>query len=126
MAFLLVAACLGLFAMRSWMQVTRCKARHAAMEHDMEQLRQDAQTQMKTGMHRADVLQFFATHDLRLQPEPAQGPHNIMGSRNIPGLKECGSLVCDSDSYTVQVRVGVDEKGTILFTPIVVNYADCR
>lgn len=125
LAILLVAA-IGYFGFGSARTQWLCKQRKAAFDARVEQIRHDAATQMAVGAAKDRVARFFQQNGIAPHYDKIQDKNEVRGALIVQGMKECGSLVCNSDAVQIVVEVEVDETGKVTAQPRVATiYTEC-
>ena len=96
-----------------------CKQRGAAYEKQVENIKQDAQNQLKIGAKKADVAKFFSEHRI---------PFDFFVSEACGTLftSGCAPLGFGTDSALIGVSVKLTQAGVVTEEPKVVGfYTDC-
>ncbi len=97
-----------------------CEKRNAAFNRRVEDIKRDAEEQLKVGTKKAEITRFFTAHGI---------PFEITGSEAIGTLYTtggCAPLGCGTDRALIGVRVKIDAHGTVMDKPVVVGmYVDC-
>jgi hypothetical protein len=96
-----------------------CRQRGAALDAKVEALKREAAENLMVGSGRAQVVRFFATHNIPLEFVGSVATGDIHTSG-------CAPFSCSSDEVLIGVRVEVDESGTVRSEPVVVSrYTSC-
>jgi hypothetical protein len=97
----------------------RCHQRGAAFAARVEKLRQEAQTRLKPGTKKEDLLRFFAENDFPVAFDHSEASGTVSTSG-------CSPFGCGSDDAIIGVSVKVDPLGTVQSAPQVVGmYTNC-
>jgi hypothetical protein len=96
-----------------------CKQRGAAYEKQVENIKQDAQNQLKIGTKKADVAKFFSEHSI---------PFDFFEfeARGTLSTSGCAPFGCGADSALIGVSVKLSQAGVVTEEPkVVALYTDC-
>lgn len=105
---------------------THCKQRAADFRARVDRIKATARTSLKPGTKKADVKAFFDAEKISMNFAQFAGRNQVSGQTYVKGLPECASVACGDDSTLIGVRVDVDENGTVVSDPVVVElYTDC-
>jgi len=106
-----------------WLAYSRsCGRKNAVFAAQVELMKHDAQTQLKIGTPKDDLLRFFTDHNMHvvIQDGTAYGGMTTSGCGPIIG---CGF---GTSRAFIQLRVEVDEAGSVKSDPVVRGmYTDC-
>jgi len=125
-----IAAAIFLIAGISWFGIHRyriarerlngCEKRNAVFNRRVEDIKRDAEEQLKVGANKAEITRFFTAHGI---------PFEITSSEAVGTLYTtggCAPLGCGTDRALIGVRVKIDALGTVMDKPVVVGmYVDC-
>lgn len=97
----------------------KCAARSAVFRAQTARLRSDANDQLGIGVSKAQVIRFFAEHNMQITfySGGAEGTLRTTG---------CAPFGCGADTAFIRVHVAVDVQGTVTDHPQVTGmYTDC-
>jgi hypothetical protein len=112
---------LSLFGLKQY----RCKQRNGAFAQQIERIKQAAREGLKIGTKKAEIARFFADHSIPFTTvgSEAFGTPEALGTLRTSG---CSPFGCGSDVAFINVRVKLDDAGTVAEEPTVVGmYTDC-
>jgi len=105
----------------------RCEVRLAARLANEERIKHDAHDGLRIGATQENVISFFSANHLSISLVRVDGGQEAEGTISTSGDYECHPVTgCGSDSSIFQVRVKLDEAGTVISAPVFSDgYQDC-
>jgi hypothetical protein len=118
-----VALCLAVAVIAGAIWLERrhldCKRRSAAFVKQVEDIRRDAREELKVGANKADVARFYQEHGIHFFVSNSEATGTLLTSG-------CSPLGCGTDEALIGVRVKLNEQGTVIEEPQVVDlYENC-
>ena len=116
---ILAIAGLSWYGLSQYRKHKECKRRRTAFAWQIENIKRDAQGQLKVGTKKSEVSRFFADHGM---------PFSVVDSMAFGTLPTsgCAPFGCGSDSAMIGVRVKLNYAGAVMEEPKVVDlYTDC-
>jgi hypothetical protein len=98
---------------------SRCKERAAQFKARVELLQKDAETSLKIGATKDDVLRFFAARNIPVTFDKLAEQQHAVGTAYFKGSAECENFACGDDAGLIGIRVGVNSEGTVVSEPVV-------
>lgn len=103
-----------------------CKQRAADFQAREQRIRLDAESSLKPGTKKSDVIRFFESEKIPVDFYRIAGHNIAQGQIYVQGLPECANAACGDDAAMMGLRVDLDQDGTVVSKPDIVGmYMNC-